>query len=47
MTGKAVVDAGSKMLSDAVYGGPGGEGWARVLDRRRHDSRDQRGARDL
>ena len=30
--GNAVVDAGSKMLSDALYGGPGGEGRGAVVD---------------
>ncbi len=30
--GKAVVDAGSKMLSDAAYAGPGGEGRGAVID---------------
>jgi D-serine deaminase-like pyridoxal phosphate-dependent protein len=30
--GKAVVDAGSKMLSDAPYQGPGGEGRGAVID---------------
>jgi D-serine deaminase-like pyridoxal phosphate-dependent protein len=30
--GKAVVDAGSKMLSDAAFGGPGGEGRGAVID---------------
>jgi D-serine deaminase-like pyridoxal phosphate-dependent protein len=30
--GNAVVDAGSKMLSDALYGGPGGEGRGAVID---------------
>jgi D-serine deaminase-like pyridoxal phosphate-dependent protein len=30
--GKAVVDAGSKMLSDALYQGPGGEGKGAVID---------------
>ena len=30
--GNAVVDAGSKMLSDAAYAGPGGEGRGAVID---------------
>jgi D-serine deaminase-like pyridoxal phosphate-dependent protein len=30
--GTAVVDAGSKMLSDAAFGGPGGEGRGAVID---------------
>jgi D-serine deaminase-like pyridoxal phosphate-dependent protein len=30
--GKAIVDAGSKMLSDAAFGGPGGEGQGAVID---------------
>jgi D-serine deaminase-like pyridoxal phosphate-dependent protein len=30
--GKAVIDAGSKVLSDALYGGPGGEGRGAVLE---------------
>jgi D-serine deaminase-like pyridoxal phosphate-dependent protein len=30
--GNAVVDAGSKMLSDAAFGGPGGEGRGAVID---------------
>ena len=30
--GKAVIDAGSKALSDALYGGPGGEGRGAVVD---------------
>jgi D-serine deaminase-like pyridoxal phosphate-dependent protein len=30
--GNAVVDAGSKMLSDAAFGGPGGEGQGAVID---------------
>ncbi|HSD03271.1 MAG TPA: alanine racemase [Gaiellales bacterium] len=30
--GTAVVDAGSKALSDALYGGPGGEGRGAILD---------------
>lgn len=32
VAGNAVVDAGSKMLSDALYGGPGGEGRGAVID---------------
>jgi D-serine deaminase-like pyridoxal phosphate-dependent protein len=32
VTGNAVVDAGSKMLSDAAYAGPGGEGRGAVID---------------
>ena len=32
MTGNAVIDAGSKMLSDAAFGGPGGEGQGAVID---------------
>ena len=32
VTGKAVIDAGSKMLSDALYGGPGGDGRGAVID---------------
>ncbi len=30
--GNAIVDAGSKMLSDAAFGGPGGEGRGAVID---------------
>jgi len=30
--GRAVVDAGSKALSDALFGGPGGEGRGAVID---------------
>ncbi len=32
VSGNAVVDAGSKMLSDAAFGGPGGEGRGAVID---------------